>query len=71
MSNTKTQYRVTFMSWDNVNGQMVKKQFSTQWYDTIDKCDKWMHEIGSEIVTRQYTPEPFPFKHYMETVGGR
>ena len=69
MSNTKTQYRVAFMSWDNVNGNCVQKEFSTQWYEAIDQCDKWMHEIGARIVTREYTPEPFPWKHYLGTVG--
>lgn len=59
MSNTKTQYRVAFMSWDNVNGNCVQKEFSTQWYDSIDQCDKWMHEIGARIVTREYEmPSP-------------
>lgn len=69
MPNTKTQYRVAFMSWENVNGNCVQKEFSTQWYDQIEKCEKWMHEIGARIVTREYTPEPFPWKHYLETVG--
>jgi len=49
----------------------MKKEFSSQWYDTIEECDKWSHEMDAEIVTRQYESDVFPWEHYMRTVGDK
>ena len=64
-----TQYRVAFQCYQNTNGNIIKKEFSSQWYDTLEECDKWAHEMDAEIVTRQYESEVFPWKQYMRIIG--
>ena len=66
-----TQYRVAFQCYQNTNGNIMKKEFSSQWYDTLEECDKWSYEMDAEIVTRQYESEVFPWEHYTRTVGDK
>ena len=60
MSNSKTQYRVAFKSHALVNGDLIEKEFSSRWYESIKETEKWMSESDARIITREYIKPSIP-----------
>lgn len=49
-----TQYRIAFLAFENVNGDVRKVQHSTKWFNSLAeaKGSRWMREEAAKLVTR-------------------
>lgn len=62
---TITQYRVVFTEL-GVNGKI---NHSTQWYDSVSLCEKWMGQDDAKIITREYKEDSFPLPDFWAKFG--